>query len=70
MKNGDIFAMKETRLKANALLKRTVCECSSVSPCKDENVRFTTVHLKALSDQVWIKHPFILGNWLFFILVS
>ena len=34
------------------LLKRTVSVTSSDPPCKDDNARFTTVPLKALSDQM------------------
>ena len=37
-------------------IKGTVRVISSDPPCKDDNVRFATVPLKALSDQVWIRH--------------
>ena len=28
-------------------------------PCKDGKARVTTVHVKALSDQVWIRYPWV-----------
>ena len=37
------------------LVKRTVGVISSDPPCKDGNARFTTVPLKALSDQMGIR---------------
>ena len=37
-------------------LKGTVSVTSSGHPCKIGNVRFTTVSLKALSDQVWKRY--------------
>ena len=37
--------------------KETVSVISSDPSCKDVNARFTTVHLKALSDHEWIKYP-------------
>jgi len=36
----------------NLMLRGTVSVISSDPPCKDSNSRFTTVPLKALSDQV------------------
>ena len=35
----------------------TLSVFSSDPTCKDYNSRFTMVSLKALSDQVWIRHP-------------
>ena len=37
-------------------IEETVSVISSDPPCKDGNARFTTVLLKALSDQVWIRY--------------
>ena len=37
--------------------KGTVSVIWSDPPCKDGNARFTTVHIKALSDQAWIRFP-------------
>ena len=37
-------------------IKGTVSVISSNHPCKDDNVRFTTVPLKS-SDQVWNRYP-------------
>ena len=38
------------------IIKGTVSVISSDPPCKDGNARFTTGPLKALPDQVWIRH--------------
>ena len=53
----------------NSWLKRTVSIILSDSSCKDDNALFTTVPLKALSDQVWIKYPWFF-NYLFSFAVS
>ena len=53
----------------NSWLKRTVSIILSDSSCKDGNALFTTVPLKALSDQVWIKYPWFF-NYLFSFAVS
>ena len=45
-------------------IKGTVSVISSNHPCKDGNVRFTTVPLKS-SDQVWNRYPRFFSNWLF-----
>ena len=37
-------------------LKATVRVISCNPPCKDTNVWFSTVPLKALSDQAWIRY--------------
>ena len=39
--------------------KGTIGVISSDSPCKDGNARFSRVHLKPLSDQVWIRYAWI-----------
>ena len=38
------------------MIKGTVSVISSNPPCKDGNARFTTVPLKALCDQVWVRY--------------
>ena len=43
-------------LSNERLVKGTVSVILSDPPCKDANARFTTVPLKALSDQVWIRY--------------
>ena len=40
-------------------LKGTVSVISSDPPWKDGNARFTTVHLKAYSDQLWFRYQFV-----------
>jgi len=42
----------------NLLVKGTGSLISSDPPCKNGNTRFTTVPLKALSDQVWKRYSF------------
>jgi len=38
------------------MFKGIVSVISSDPPCKDDNARFTTVHFKALPDQVLIRN--------------
>ena len=51
-KEGPGSTMIEIMYFVTLLLKGTVSVISSDPPCKDGNARFTTVSLKALSDQV------------------
>ena len=48
-------------------MKGDVSVISSDPPCKDGNAWFTTVLLKALSDQVWIKYQCLNFKIIFFV---
>ena len=49
---GDLLANIKDKSHAQVRFKVTVRVISSDSPCQNGNARFTTVHFKALSDQV------------------
>ena len=40
------------------MFKGTVIAMLSDPSCKDDNARFTTVPLKAMSEPVWIRYPY------------
>ena len=51
-KNQLCIYVRYQTIKNYKFIKGTVSVISSDPPCKDDNVRFTTEPLKALSDQV------------------
>ena len=56
------FTLFGARLTWKIYSKETLSVISSDPPCKDGITRFTTVPLKALSDQVWIRYTCFLPN--------
>jgi len=48
----SIFLLMGLKNNQNRSLKRTASVISSDPPCKADNARFTTLPLKALSDQI------------------
>ena len=53
-KDFMLFNFRKFKSK-RCIRKRTVSVISCDPPCKSGNSRFTTVPLKSLSDQVWIR---------------
>ena len=55
-----IYQLSKFKLFSSSLLKETVSVILRNSLSKDGNARFTTVPIRALSDQVWIRY-----SWFF-----
>ena len=55
--NIKVFFIQDYTEYTICFIKGTVSVISSDPPCKYGNDWFTTVALKSLSDQVWIRYP-------------